>query len=117
MSVLCVLIVVIASPAPAVVTTAQAQTQPQAQSLGGGEIEAEVDAAASNLPGNGTFTDPYEISNASELQAMEDDLDANYEFVSDIDALNTSQLDDGAGLIQLVTSATRLSVRSMATTG
>jgi len=78
-SVLCVLIVVMTSPAMAVVTTAE--TQPQQQ-----QSQAEVDVAASDLPGNGTSGDPYEISNVSELQAMEDDLDANYVLVSDIDA-------------------------------
>ena len=56
-----------------------------------------VDIAASDLAGGGTAADPYEITNASELQAMEDDLDANYELVSDIDASQTARFDDGAG--------------------
>ncbi len=50
-----------------------------------------------NLPGNGTSGDPYKISNASELQAVEDDLDANYELVSDIDASQTAQWNSRSG--------------------
>jgi hypothetical protein len=45
-----------------------------------------VDIDPGDLPGNGSGSNPYEISNVSELQAMEDDLDANYTLVSDIDA-------------------------------
>ena len=56
-----------------------------------------VDVAASDLSGSGTAADPYEISNVSELQAMEDDLDAIYELVSDIDASQTTQFNGGAG--------------------
>jgi hypothetical protein len=67
----------------AVVTTVQAQSS--------------SDVAASDLPGNGSESNPYEISNASELQAMEDDLDENYELVSDINASNTSGFNDGRG--------------------
>ena len=37
----------------------------------------QTDVAASNLPGSGTSNDPYQISNASELQAMEDNLSAH----------------------------------------
>ncbi|MFA1611752.1 hypothetical protein [Halobellus rubicundus] len=60
-------------------------------SASGGSVQADlVDVNASELPGSGTEEDPYEISNASELQAMEDDLDAHYELVSDVNASNTS---------------------------
>ena len=38
------------------------------------------------MPGDGTEDDPYEISNASELQAMEDDLSAHYMLVEDVTA-------------------------------
>ena len=58
---------------------------------------SEVDVDPSNLAGNGTEADPYEISNASELQAMENDLDANYTLVTDIDASNTAQWNNGTG--------------------
>ena len=57
----------------------------------------DVDLDANDLDGSGTAADPYEITNATELQAMEDDLDANYELVSDIDASETAQFNDGAG--------------------
>lgn len=70
------------------VGTAQAQSSTE---------KGPIDVAASDLPGDGSNSDPYEISNVSELQAMEDDLDANYELVSDIDALNTAQFNNGRG--------------------
>ncbi|OYR56613.1 PKD domain-containing protein [Halorubrum halodurans] len=57
----------------------------------------EVDIDPGDLAGTGTQDDPYEISNASELQAMEDDLSANYTLVSDINASETSAWDDGSG--------------------
>ena len=56
-----------------------------------------VDIGVSELAGSGTRNDPYKISNASELQAMEDDLDANYELFSDINASNTVQWNNGSG--------------------
>lgn len=56
-----------------------------------------VDVDPSDLPGSGTEADPYLISNASELQSMEDDLDANYELVSDINASNAAQWNNGSG--------------------
>ena len=57
----------------------------------------QVDVAPSDLPGDGSSSDPHEISNASELQAMEDDLDANYELVADIDASGTAQWNNSQG--------------------
>jgi The GLUG motif. len=68
------------------VGTAQAQTNSE-----------PTDVNASDLIGDGTDSNPYEISNVSDLQAMEDDLDANYELVSDIDASSTAQWNDGRG--------------------
>lgn len=65
-----------------------------------------VDVDASDLPGDGSESDPYEISNASELQAMEDDLDANYELVTDIDASDTAQFDGGRGFDPVASSRT-----------
>lgn len=56
-----------------------------------------VDIDASDLSGSGTAADPYVITNSSELQAMEDDLDAFYELETDIEASGTAQWDDGAG--------------------
>jgi hypothetical protein len=60
-----------------------------------GPVPADVDPG--DLPGSGSESDPYEIANASELQAMEDDLNANYELVSDIDASQTAQFDGANG--------------------
>jgi hypothetical protein len=57
----------------------------------------QVDVDINTLSGNGTSTDPYEISNVSELQAMEDDLDANYTLASNIDASQTAQFNNGSG--------------------
>ena len=56
-----------------------------------------VDVDASDLEGSGTTDDPYIITNASELQAAEDDLDANYTLDSDIDASVTAQANGGLG--------------------
>jgi len=56
-----------------------------------------VDVATSDLAGNGTDADPYVVTNASELQAMEDDHDAHYELGTDIDASGTEHWNDGAG--------------------
>lgn len=56
-----------------------------------------VDAATSDLPGSGTAADPYRISNVSELQAMEDDLNASYVLVNDIDASATTNANNGQG--------------------
>jgi len=49
------------------------------------------------IPGSGTQADPYIISNPSELQAMEDDLDAAYRIGGDIDASGTAEWNNGAG--------------------
>jgi hypothetical protein len=56
-----------------------------------------VDVDASDLAGSGTTSDPYLITNASELQAIEDDLDANYELSTDIDATSTATWNNGSG--------------------
>lgn len=56
-----------------------------------------VDISATDLPGSGTDADPYIITNVSELQAMEDDLDANYVLGSDVNASSTVYWNGGAG--------------------
>jgi hypothetical protein len=107
-SCLCVLIVVMASPATVVFTTAHTQPQPHPhphphphlqpqQSQAEIELNGEVDVATSDLPGDGSESNPYKISNISELQAMEDDLDSNYTLVSDINASATAQFNNGSG--------------------
>lgn len=63
-----------------------------------GSVAAQqVDVAASDLNGSGTQEDPYVITNASELQAMNDEVDAHYELGNDIDASNTTQWNSGNG--------------------
>jgi surface glycoprotein (TIGR04207 family) len=60
-----------------------------------GPAQADVDPG--DLRGTGTETNPYVISNASELQAMEDDITANYSLRNDIIAGNTSAWNGGSG--------------------
>ncbi|MFO7832785.1 MAG: hypothetical protein R6V31_01695, partial [Halohasta sp.] len=54
-----------------------------------------------DLDGDGTATNPYEISNASELQAMGGNLSANYTLVGTIEAANTSAWNGGAGFVPI----------------
>lgn len=65
-------------------------------------VTIEVTAVAEDidpeeLNGSGTAADPYRITNASELQAVEKDLGANYTLATDIDASLTEQWNDGSG--------------------
>ncbi|TKX84330.1 hypothetical protein EXE43_19510, partial [Halorubrum sp. SS5] len=64
---------------------------------GDDEQPTQVDVDPDDLAGNGTEAEPYRIANASELQAMEDDLDANYTLVSDINAATTAEWNNGSG--------------------
>ena len=90
--ILCTLVVIMGGAATAPVATASPTTTAQTQ-----QSQAEVNVSPSNLPGDGSESNPYEISNASELQAIEDDLDASYMLVSDIDASATANTNDGKG--------------------
>lgn len=55
-------------------------------------------AAASGLmPGNGTADDPYQISDVDDLQLMENDLDAHYAVVNDIDGSPSQSFDGELG--------------------
>jgi len=56
------------------------------------DLDPETD-----LAGNGTESDPYQIGNSSELQAITGNLSANYTLTSSIDASNTSAWNGGAG--------------------
>jgi PGF-CTERM protein len=56
-----------------------------------------TDVDPGDLPGSGTEADPYVLTNASELQAMADDLDADYVLGNDIDASGTAVWNDGRG--------------------
>ena len=64
---------------------------------GAAVAEPFVDLNPDSLDGEGTTTSPYEISNASELQAMGGNLSANYTLDGTIEAANTSAWNDGAG--------------------
>jgi hypothetical protein len=57
-----------------------------------------VGGDAASLPGSGTADDPYRIATAAELQAMADDLAANYTLVADVDASGTATWNGGAGV-------------------
>ncbi len=56
----------------------------------GSTMKTDGSAELSFAGGNGTESDPYQISNVTQLQNMNQDLDAHYELISDIDALETS---------------------------
>jgi hypothetical protein len=47
--------------------------------------------------GEGTRANPYQISTASQLQAIERELDAHYKLVDDVDASGTADWNGGAG--------------------
>ncbi len=51
--------------------------------------------------GNGTESDPYEISNVTQLQNMNENLSAHYELVNDIDASETKNWNNGSGFIPI----------------
>ncbi len=89
-AVVCVCLVLTAVPAGIASLSTIAVAQPGNQSV-------QVDVDPTKLPGNGTQSDPHKISNASELQAIEDDLGANYTLVNDIDASNTAHWNNGNG--------------------
>jgi len=50
-----------------------------------------------DLSGSGTQTDPYVITNISELQAVDNDLEAHYILDTDINAANTTKWNGGKG--------------------
>lgn len=57
----------------------------------------QVDVDLDDLPGSGTANNPYLISNISELQAIEDDLDSYYKLSSNISASQTAHWNNGKG--------------------
>lgn len=68
----------------------------------GETAQAQVDGGATDVDTNdllsdGTISNPYEISSVSQLQAIKGNLNANYEFVSDVNASDTAQFNDGSG--------------------
>lgn len=48
-------------------------------------------------PGDGSPSDPFQIANCVQLQEMNDDLDAHYELVNDIDCSDTINWNSGEG--------------------
>ncbi|WP_230198528.1 CARDB domain-containing protein [Halopiger goleimassiliensis] len=65
--------------------------------LGAGVGAAEQTAALDELEGDGTGENPYVITNAEELQAMNQDLEAHYILGNDIDASDTEHWAGGTG--------------------
>lgn len=61
-----------------------------------GLVGAET-GTVQNLEGAGTQEDPYVITNATELQSMNEDLDAHYVLGNDVDASETSNWNGGEG--------------------
>jgi hypothetical protein len=60
--------------------------------------QSAPDCSEVEYAGDGTSDDPYEISNLSKLQCIEEhDLGATYHLVSDIDALQTAEWNGEAG--------------------
>jgi len=60
------------------------------------------DCSTVSYDGDGTETNPYEVSNVEQLQCIrEHDLEANYVQVSDIDASETSSWHDGWGFVPI----------------
>jgi hypothetical protein len=53
--------------------------------------------------GSGTEADPYQITTIEQLQEMNDELDAHYILMNDIDASDTEEWNDGEGFEQIGT--------------
>jgi len=75
-----------------------AATMVAATGTAAGQTAEAPDCSTVNYSGEGTATNPYEVSDIEQLQCIKDQgLDANYRLVSDIDASETSEWNDGAG--------------------
>ncbi|MFO7792108.1 MAG: PKD domain-containing protein [Candidatus Saliniplasma sp.] len=63
--------------------------------------DVEIDSSTADLfsGGSGTESDPYQISNVTQLQNMNKDLDAHYELIEDIDASVTKDWNNGSGFM------------------
>lgn len=55
------------------------------------------DCSAVDYAGSGTESDPYTVSSVDQLQCIDEDLDAHYELVDDIDAHGTEYWNGGHG--------------------
>lgn len=60
-----------------------------------------INVGVLDLPGAGSPDDPYIISNASELQAINQSSAAHYKLDGDIDAIRTARWNDGAGFVPI----------------
>jgi hypothetical protein len=69
--------------------------------LGGAGAAATADAPLQEMDGDGTPDDPYIVTSATELQAIETDLTAHYVLGNDIDASETSEWNDGLGFLPI----------------
>jgi len=71
-------------------------------SYGDVDLNTVADNGGTSVPsllmnGDGSSSSPYEISTASDLQAMQEDLSTNYIVVNDIDASGTVNWNNGQG--------------------
>lgn len=66
-----------------------------------------MNVSAAFAGGDGTASDPYQISTLLQLKDMKNDLDANYILVNDIDASDTVNWDSGAGFVPVGTDNNR----------
>lgn len=74
------------------------------------DVQTVADANSTTIPdvlmnGSGTSSDPYQIENASDLQAMQEDLDGNYVITNDVDASHTKDWNGGSGFSPVGTSS------------
>jgi len=60
-----------------------------------------TNANAQYAGGAGTSGDPYQISNVTQLQAVNDNLDGHFILINDIDASDTKNWNSGAGFVQI----------------
>jgi hypothetical protein len=62
-----------------------------------------IEAPASGFTGSGSGTqaDPYQITNATQLQEMQDDLNAHYVLAGDIDCSDTVNWNSGKGFVPI----------------
>mgnify|MGYP006277775227 FL=1 len=70
--------------------------------VGGGAFVSPVaadtpDCSGVSYAGSGTSADPYQVGNVDQLQCLNQDLDAHYELVGDIDASKTSTWNSESG--------------------
>ena len=57
------------------------------------------------MEGTGTIDDPFRITNVTELQAMNDNMNAYYVLANDIDASETAGWNSGKGFVPIGSSS------------